>query len=112
MEQLLKNAGDFLVSGERDFKEKRFNVAASSFFKAIVVFCDFLIYREIKRLPKNHNDRFQLLELYFEEIYKSVSDLFKVYVKSYNLKSTEEDVINIRRYAYEIEKFVRDKKKI
>ena len=111
MEHLLGNAKEFLESGRDNLVKNRFNASTSDFFKAIVVFCDYLIYNEIKRLPKNHRDRFELLEIYFNEIYLVVSKLFKPYTDSYNLKSTKEDAVKFKDYAEKLEEFVRNKKR-
>ena len=100
-EELLKNIDEFIDSGNDNLKKRRYNAAVSDFFKAIVVSCDFIIYRDIKILPKNHNDRFSLLKKYFPDIYKNVSNLFILYIKSYNLRLNEEDAINTKSYAYE-----------
>jgi len=43
---LLDNFREFLQSAERDLQEKRFNPAISSYFKAIAILCDHLIYKE------------------------------------------------------------------
>lgn len=99
MEELLTNANEFIESGEENLKKKRFNVAASDFFKAIVIFCDYLIYKEIKILPKNHTQRFYLLNRHNKEVYKNVSDLFKLYIRSYNSRLNEEEAIKIKEYA-------------
>lgn len=110
MDHLLDNAGEFFESGEDNLLKGRYNASTSDFFKSIVVLCDFLIYSQIKRLPKNHSDRFNLLENYFGEIYGVVSKLFKPYTDSYNLKSTKEEAIKFKEYAKKLEEFVRDKK--
>lgn len=109
MEHLKNNAKEFFDSGEDNLIKNRFNAASSDFFKSIVVSCDYLIYREIKRLPKNHNDRFSILERYFPEIYSIVSSLFKPYTNSYNLKSTKEDAEKFREYAKEIKELIANK---
>lgn len=109
MEELIKNASEFIESAEDNLKKKRFNVSVADFFKAIVVICDYLIYKEIKILPKNHNERFSLLQKYFSNIYQNVSNLFEIYTKSYNLRLTEKDALILRSYTYEIKNFI-DKK--
>lgn len=111
MEHLKENAKEFFESGEDNLKKLRLNAATSDFFKSIVVSCDYLIYREIKRLPKNHGDRFSILERYFPEIYKIVSGLFKPYTNSYNLKSTKLEAEKFREYAKRIEEFIRNKER-
>jgi len=109
MEELLKNAEEFLSSGEDNIRKNRYNAAVSDFFKTIVILCDYLIYRETKIMPKNHNNRFNLLERYFKEIYEKVSDLFQTYTNSYNLRLGKEDAIKLKEYANELKGFVVNK---
>ena len=61
MKELLENADESMESAEDDVKKRRYNSAVSSFFRAIANLSDYLIRREIKIFPKNHNERFQLL---------------------------------------------------
>ncbi len=112
MKELLSNAKEFMESGEDNLIKKRFNASASDFFKSIVILCDYLIYGEIKRLPKNHNDRFQLLKIYFKEIYKKVNFLFEIYIKSYNLKTNAKEVLMLKNYSDELKRFVENKKRL
>ena len=102
MEELLKNVDEFLESGEENLKKERFNAAVSDYFKAIVILCDYLIYQEIRLVPKNHNERFSLLKKYFKEIYSRVSGFFELYTKSYNLRLGKEQAIKLKNYAYEL----------
>lgn len=90
--------------------KKRYNAGASDFFKAIVILCDYLIYQEIKTLPQNHNDRFILLKKYFPNIYANVSDLFKIYTDSYNLRLEKSDTNKIKNYTYELKRYTDNKK--
>lgn len=105
MEELLKNVEEFLESGDENLKKERFNVAVSDYFKAIVILCDYLIYQEIRLIPKNHNERFSLLKKYFKEIYSRVSGFFELYTKSYNLRLGKEQAIKLKNYAYELKNY-------
>ncbi len=109
MEIILENAEEFLESAEDSLKKERWNAAVSNFFKAIVTFCDYLLYKQIKIIPKNHSERFDLLELHFKEIYPEISKLFKSYRESYNLKLTKEQALTLKKHAYEIRDFVKSK---
>lgn len=109
MEELLKNAEEFIESGEENITKQRFNASVSDFFKAIVILCDYLIYKEIKIIPKNHNERFSILKKYFGDIYKKVSKLFKTYVKSYNLRLKKEDAKKVKEYANELKNLIFNK---
>ena len=102
MEDLLKNAEEFIDSGEENLKKERYNASVSDFFKAIVIYSDYLIYNQIKVLSKNHNERFNLLNKYFPEIYLKISDLFKTYTRSYNLRLTNKDALEVKEYAYKL----------
>ena len=62
MKELIDNINEFLESAKDNFKKNRYNATVLDFFKAIVIICDFLIYKEIKLLPKNHKERFSLLK--------------------------------------------------
>ena len=100
MKELLENAEEFLNSGEDNLKKSRFNVAASDFFKAIVIMCDYLIYKNIKALPKNHAERFYLLKTHFRSIHDEISELFSIYTRSYNQKLGVADVLRLKEYSY------------
>ena len=110
MEELLRNTTEFIELGEDNLKNKRYNASVSDFFKAIVILCDYLIYQEIKMLPKNHNERFNLLKKYFTDIYLKVFDLFKTYTASYNLRLDKRDAEKIKDYTYELERYIENKK--
>jgi hypothetical protein len=110
MNEILENALEFLSSGEDNLKKSRWNATVSDYFKAISNFSDYLIYKKIKIFPKNHNERFQLLEKYFKEIYKEMLSLFKKYRESYNLRLKKEDTIALKNFAYELKNNIESKK--
>jgi hypothetical protein len=98
MEELKDNINEFLTSGKENLEKDRHNAAVSDFFKAIVISCDYLIYKEIKILPKNHGQRFSLLEKYFK------------YTESYDLRLKKEDAIKLQDYANELKDLISNKK--
>lgn len=110
MIEIVENALEFLESGEDNLKKNRWNAAVSDFFKAISNFCDYMLYKKIRVFPKNHNERFQLLEKYFKEIYNKIIELFKKYRESYNLRLKKEDALELKLFAYELKKLAEDKK--
>ena len=109
MEEVLENALEFLESGEDNLKKSRFNASVSDFFKAIVTFADYLIYKEIKRIPKNHSERFELLENNFEDLNRKIRDYFQKYRDSYNLRLKKEDALALKNLAYETKNLASDK---
>ena len=102
MNEIIENAHEFVASGEDNIKKERWNAAVSDFFKAIAAYCDYLIYKEIKTLPKNHADRFSLLRTHFTEIYAGITPLFRTYRESYTLRLKKEDAEKLKKYAYNL----------
>jgi hypothetical protein len=62
---LLENFKEYFQTGLESFRKKKYNSAANEFFKAFVTLCDIAIYRKIKLLPDNHDDRFKILKVNF-----------------------------------------------
>src|SRR3989338_11522743 len=65
--------------------------------KALFAVCDILIQNKLNKLPKNHSERFRILEGYFKETYKIVDEVFDKYTDSYSkpaLKETCESIKN------------------
>lgn len=106
MEDLKINAIEFESSGEDNLKKSRWNAAVADFFRAISNNCDYIIYKQIKIAPKNHNERFNLLEKYFPKIYSDIRNLFEKYRESYTLRLSKEDALTIRRYLHEIKSYI------
>ncbi len=95
-QDLLDNFKEFIASAEHDFQEHRYNPAISSYFKAIAILCDYVIYKERGLLPKNHRERFLFLELHFKPAQELISPLFKEYTDSYNFRIQREQVLKLR----------------
>ncbi len=95
-DDLLKNFDEFIKSAERDLNEKMYNPAISSYFKAIAILCDYVIYKERGLLPKNHRDRFLFLEVHHKDAYHLISPLFKEYTDSYNVRIQRTQVLRLR----------------
>ncbi len=110
MEELIENAEEFIASAEDNIKKERWNAAVADFFRAIANLCDYLIYKEIKIIPKNHAERFDLLKKYFINIFERVDKLFEKYRESYNLRMKEEDARMLKSYVEELKNAIRENK--
>jgi len=93
---LLLNFRDFYNSGNDELEKERYNPAISSYFKALVILCDWKIYKERGLLPKNHKERFDFLKQYFPEAYSLASSIFKEYRDSYNLRMEKKDALKVK----------------
>ena len=71
--------------GAKDEMDKsRYKNSAILFSKALFAMCDIIISNKLKKLPKNHTERFRILEDYFKEIYIIVDGIFDKYTDSYS----------------------------
>ncbi len=112
---LLLNFKDFYNSGNDELEKKRYNPAISSYFKAIVILCDWKIYKERALLPKNHAERFNFLKQYFPKAYQLINPIFKEYRESYNLRIGETAVLKVKENVEKIKslfEFKEDNQKI
>jgi len=89
-ELLAKNIKEFYSEGNSALMRSSFNSATSLFFKALAVLADWLILYKEGFIPKNHADRFRVLELRYPEIYQLLDKDFPVYQDSYSLVLTKE----------------------
>ena len=80
-----------------ELNKKRFKNATILFSKSLFAVCDILIHSKLSKLPKNHTERFRLLEEYFPEVYSKVDVIFNEYRDAYSkpiLKETCEKIQN------------------
>ena len=109
-EDLILNYKDFVSSAEDEFGKEKYNPSVSSYFKAIVILCDWKIYTERNMLPKNHTERFYFLREHYPVVYSIVNRLFEKYKDSYNLRLGREDATEVRENARKIENLLGFKK--
>ena len=82
---------------EEELIKGRYKNSTILFSKALFAICDILIQSKLNKLPKNHSERFRILEQYFKEIYEIVDEIFDKYTDSYSkpiLKETCEAIKN------------------
>ncbi|MFH0978006.1 MAG: hypothetical protein V1837_01760 [Candidatus Woesearchaeota archaeon] len=90
-EELLKEGFiEFIEGGLDQEKKRRFRLAVTAYFKAITQLCDLLILRKRGFPPKNHSERFRLLEKDFPEVYSSVDSVFASYQETYSSELTKD----------------------
>ena len=80
-----------------ELNKARYKNSVILFSKALFAMCDIIIKSKLNKLPKNHSERFRILEIYFKEVYIIVDDIFDKYTDSYSkpmLKETCEAIKN------------------
>ena len=82
---------------QEELSKGRYKNSVILFSKALFAMCDILIQNKLNKLPKNHSERFRILEIYFKEIYEIVDEIFDKYTDSYSkpiLKETCDAIKN------------------
>lgn len=95
MEELEKTFFEEYEGAVEQLDKERYKNAAILFSKALFALCDLIIFNRLKRLPKNHGERFRMLEEYFPDVYVIVDDIFSQYTDAYSkpvLKETGERI--------------------
>ena len=96
-ENLLKNVKQFVVSADLVYNSGDYTSAAMLYFKALFVGLDIMLLKAVKKSPKDHAERFRMLEASFPEEYVLLDRYFNVYQSTYTItidKSTAEEVRN------------------
>jgi hypothetical protein len=58
--------------------------------KALFALCDLLIFKKYGKLPKNHGERFRILEIKEQKIYQDVHNAWSKYTDTYSKPAHEE----------------------
>jgi|SRR3989344_3925570 len=97
MEELSRTIIEEYEGGIEELRKNRYKNSTILLSKALFAVCDLIIYYKLKRLPKNHGERFKILHNDFPEIYAVVDLLFAHYTDAYSkpiLRETCEDIKN------------------
>jgi len=95
MEELERTFLEEYEGAREQFAQERYKNATILLAKALFALCDLLIYAQLRKLPKNHGERFHILEGYFPDVYTIVDRIFSHYTDAYSkpvLKETCEEV--------------------
>ena len=65
--------------------------------KALFALCDYIIIEKHKRLPKNHSERFRILEKKEPKIYSEVNRVWSGYTDTYSKPSDKESYALLRQ---------------
>ena len=82
---LAKNINEFYSEGINALKRNSHNSATSLFFKALAVLADWIILTKEGFIPKNHSERFRILEKKYLEVYHILDKDFPAYQDSYSI---------------------------
>lgn len=113
--ELIQTFLEEFKGAEDELIKERYKNSAILFSKALFAICDILIENKLNKLPKNHSERFRILEVYFKEVYQIADEIFDKYTDSYSkpiLKETCETIKNGIKKISEIAELPEEIKKI
>ncbi len=58
--------------------------------KALFALCDYIILKKYSKLPKNHSERFRILELKEKKVFLEVDSAWSKYTDTYSKPSNED----------------------
>lgn len=101
---LRDNVAEYLESAEQALKEKKYNAAATLFFKAICAAVDLFLLKEEGIVPSSHADRFRTVQQSYPWVYDILDRDFPLYQDSYTKKMNFEAVEVLKEDAKTIAK--------
>lgn len=100
MEQsLLQNIRMFQNSAELVYLNKDYTSATMLYFKSWFVALDLLIFKKLKITPKDHHERFRILQKDFPNHYEMLDRYFPVYRSTYSATIDKKTCDEIRTYV-------------
>ena len=72
------------------------------FSKALFALIDYIIFEKYQKLPKNHGERFRILELKFPSLYEIVNSVWGKYTDTYHKPALEESVSLLKQSIKEV----------
>ena len=95
MEQLKELEETFLeeyTSAELLENYAKYKVAIILYSKAVFALIDYILFKKYQVLPKNHTERFRILERRESELYVLLDALWSKYTNTYNKPAAKESI--------------------
>lgn len=89
-DELLKNIKSMLKSAELVYSNKDFTSAAILYFKVAFIVLDFILLKSEGKTPKDHAERFRMLEEKYPPLYEFLDKYFKIYRDTYSTSVDKE----------------------
>lgn len=107
MEGLEEKARNHYILALFGEKKGMTSEAISNYFKSLFAVCDFTLAGKTGSEPKDHTERFRMLEKTDRFLYELLDTLFSVYRKTYTSRLTKARVEHIRKKVDEAFKYAK-----
>lgn len=95
-EQLENNIRSFWISAELVYKSKEYTPATILYFKCLFGILDYILFNKLKKTPKDHAERFQMLKANFPQLYEIIDKYYQLYRDTYSLAIDKEKCEEVR----------------
>ena len=85
MNNLIKNLNLIISSADMVFDNDDYTSATILYFKALFAALDMIILKKLGITPKDHTERFRMLEKNMPEIYVLLDKYFRIYRDTYSV---------------------------
>lgn len=96
---MLKNIKVFFQSAELVYQSKDYTSATMLYFKVLFVALDLLILKRLRFTPKDHAERFRILEKEFPAEYTALDKYFPIYRSTYSTTIDKDVCKEIKNYV-------------
>ena len=96
-EELLKNIKTILGSAELVYSKGDFTSATILYFKAVFTILDLILLRLEGKTPKDHTERFRMLQDKHPVLYEFLDKYFKIYRSTYSISVDKETCDKLRQ---------------
>ena len=100
-DELIKNVKLILKSADLVYLNKDYTSATILYFKILFLVLDLIILRTKGKTPKDHTERFRILQQDYPKLYESLDKYFKVYRDTYSISIDKETCEVIKHYVKE-----------
>ena len=87
---LVDNVRNFAQSADLVYSKKDYTSATILYFKALFCALDYIILQKLGKSPKDHSERFRILESDFPELYEMLDKVYAVYRDTYTARIERE----------------------
>lgn len=98
-DELMKNIKIILKSADLVYSSKDYTSATILYFKTLFSILDFIILKSKGKTPKDHAERFRILQQDFPKLYESLDKYFKIYQNTYSISIDKETCEVIKNYV-------------
>ena len=98
-EELIKNIKLILKSADLVYSNKDYTSATILYFKTLFLALDLIILKSSGKTPKDHAERFRMLQKNYYDLYESLDKYFKIYRDTYSISIDKETCGVIKNYA-------------